>query len=104
MLYNDWPYGIDDKIAHLVVWTKFDLPDDPATDRVAPETAKAIQEYVEKTFYPRVKPEHVVWFKNWRSLKSVHAVEHFHIMLYDADAEFVKEMTGNDVPMAARVS
>ena len=30
ILYNDWPYGLVDGIVHLVVWTKFDLEDDPA--------------------------------------------------------------------------
>lgn len=44
----------------------------------------------------------VQWFKNWRSLKSVHAVEHFHVMLYDPDPEFMKEITKGDVPMCAK--
>lgn len=25
ILFNDWPYGIDPQIIHLVVWTKFEL-------------------------------------------------------------------------------
>jgi hypothetical protein len=29
----------------------------------------------------------------------VHAVEHFHVMLYKPDDEFVREITGGDVPM-----
>jgi Protein of unknown function (DUF3605) len=35
----------------------------------------------------------VIWFKNWKSLKSVHAVEHFHVMLYNPDPAFVDEIT-----------
>ena len=25
IIYNDWPYGIDESIVHLCVWTKFPL-------------------------------------------------------------------------------
>jgi hypothetical protein len=45
----------------------------------------------------------VIWFKNWRSLKSVHAVEHFHVMLFDPDPGFVKEITNGDVPLSQKV-
>lgn len=38
-----------------------------------------------------------MWFKNWRSLKSVHAVEHFHILLHDPNTEFVRKITNQDV-------
>jgi hypothetical protein len=44
----------------------------------------------------------VIWFKNWASLKSVKAVEHFHVMLFDPDPEFVKEITNGDVPLCER--
>jgi hypothetical protein len=42
----------------------------------------------------------VIWFKNWRSLKSIHAVEHFHVMLYDPPIEFVEKITNGDVPLS----
>ncbi len=45
-----------------------------------------------------------IWFKNWRSLKSVHAVEHFHIMLYDPAPEFVRELTNGDVPLSRQLA
>ncbi|KAF2708176.1 hypothetical protein K504DRAFT_534817 [Pleomassaria siparia CBS 279.74] len=104
ILHNDWPYGIDEKIVHLVIWTKFKLIDDPATDDLAPEARREIDEYVQKTFHTNVKPDNLVWFKNWTSIKSVHAVEHFHVMLYDADAEFITAITNGDIPMAAKLS
>lgn len=40
----------------------------------------------------------VIWFKNWKSLKSVKAVEHFHVMLFDPDLEFVRRVTNGDAP------
>ncbi|KAL1798479.1 hypothetical protein ACET3X_002516 [Alternaria dauci] len=79
ILYNDWPYGIDADVVHLVVWTKFELEDDPDTGLSTAESQEQIGDYVQKTFAPKVKE--LVWFKNWKSLKSVHAVEHFHVML-----------------------
>jgi hypothetical protein len=97
ILYNDWPYGIDPDIVHLVVWTKFELEDDEETGLSRPESRQEIEAYVQKTFGSRTNE--FVWFKNWKSLKSVHAVEHFHVMLYKADAEFLKQITGGDVPM-----
>ena len=45
----------------------------------------------------------VIWFKNWRSLKSINSVEHFHVMLYDPDPEFVNKITNGDVPLSQKV-
>ena len=59
ILYNDWPYGIDEKIVHLVVWTKFDLEDDPATDDLTPKARQEIDQYVKETFCHRVPSDHV---------------------------------------------
>ncbi|KAI9876771.1 MAG: hypothetical protein M1830_005740 [Pleopsidium flavum] len=103
ILYNDWPYGIDERIVHLVIWTKFDLEDDPATDDLTPEARKQIDDYVNRTFCSRLPSENVIWFKNWRSLKSIHAMEHFHVMLYDPDIAFVKLITNDDVALSEKV-
>jgi hypothetical protein len=100
ILFNDWPYGIDPDIVHLVVWTKFELEDDPVTGIATPESRREIEAYVQKTFGSRTRD--FVWFKNWRSLKSVSALEHFHVMLYRPDKAFVEEITGGDVPMTEK--
>lgn len=102
ILYNDWPYGTDTDIIHLVVWTKFEIPDDPATGDLTAEARQAIEQYVQRTFRPRMAAQNLVWFKNWKSLKSVHAVEHFHVMLFQPDMEFVREITDGDVPLIAQ--
>ncbi|KAF2662035.1 hypothetical protein K491DRAFT_687018 [Lophiostoma macrostomum CBS 122681] len=101
ILYNDWPYGVDEKIVHLVVWTKFIIEEIPGTDVLTPQAHKEVEDYVQKTFCTKVEAENVIWFKNWAALKSVHAVEHFHVMLYDPDLDFVKFITNGDVPMAS---
>ncbi|KAL9019259.1 MAG: hypothetical protein Q9185_003433 [Variospora sp. 1 TL-2023] len=110
ILYNDWPYGIDERIVHLVVWTKFGLPDDPETNELTSAMRQEIDDYVERTFCQAVpkqnidsnRPGKVIWFKNWKALKSIHSVEHFHVMLYDPDLDFVKEVTNNDVPLSRK--
>jgi hypothetical protein len=50
ILWNDWPYGIDERIVHLVIWTKFDLEDDPATDDLTATARAEIDRYVDQTF------------------------------------------------------
>ncbi|KAL4890051.1 hypothetical protein BDV59DRAFT_185587 [Aspergillus ambiguus] len=103
ILYNDWPYGVEKGIVHLVVWTKFALEDDAATDDLTPRQRQQIDEYVTRVFRSRMPGDEVIWFRNWKSLKSVHAVEHFHVMLHHPDEAFLKEITQGDVPLIARV-
>ncbi|KAG8627127.1 hypothetical protein KVT40_004610 [Elsinoe batatas] len=103
ILYNDWPYGIDEDIVHLVVWTKFESEEDPSTGDLSDKGRKQIDDYVQETFRSRFLPDHVVWFKNWRSLKSVEAIEHFHVMLFKPDRAVVAELTHNDVPLNEKV-
>lgn len=60
ILYNDWPYGLEAGIVHLVVWTKFDLPDDPFTGELADETRKMIDQYVAQTFCAHIPTDQVI--------------------------------------------
>jgi hypothetical protein len=50
VLYNDWPYGIDERIVHLVVWTKFELVDDPETGDLTVEARREVDSWVDETF------------------------------------------------------
>ncbi|PVH98817.1 hypothetical protein DM02DRAFT_595362 [Periconia macrospinosa] len=84
-LPNDYPYAISPSISHYVVWTKFELPDDPVTGLCTEESYREIDEFVRKTFGGRGGMEEVRWFKNWKALKSVHAVEHFHVMVWEEE-------------------
>ncbi|CAK7565615.1 MAG: hypothetical protein SEPTF4163_003537 [Sporothrix epigloea] len=104
ILCNDWPYGIDERIVHLVVWTKFPLTEDPQTGDVTDSTRAAIAAYVDTTFGAYLPAGHVVWFKNWRSLKSVLLVEHFHVMLFAPPAELIARLTNGDVPQSKRLA
>lgn len=50
ILWNDWPYGIDPKIVHLVVWTKFELDEDPVTLDLTDRARTLVDEYVADKF------------------------------------------------------
>ncbi|PSR81689.1 hypothetical protein BD289DRAFT_372335 [Coniella lustricola] len=91
ILWNDWPYGIDRRIVHLVVWTKFELEDDAQTE-------DEIERFVQKTFSSLVAEDKLIWFKNPPSLKSIHTVEHIHVMLFDPDPEAIDRLTDGDRP------
>ena len=108
ILYNDWPYGIDTRIVHLVIWTKFELQSVPITSEnplgdLTTEAREQIQDFVDKVFVKQCGRENVIWFKNWSALKSIHAIEHFHVMLLDPDPVFVRKVTEGDVPMLDKV-
>ena len=76
ILYNDWPYGVEADSTHLVVWTKFPLEEDPETGDLASRAREEVQAFVVRTFCGEkgVSLEQVQSFKNWKSLKSVHAL------------------------------
>ncbi|KAK1834693.1 hypothetical protein QBC39DRAFT_342571 [Podospora conica] len=97
VLWNDCPYGVDARIVHLVVWVKFELEEDPATGLVTEAMGAAIDGYVRRTF-SRVPEDRVIWFKNWGAIKSVQAIEHFHVMLFDPDLDYIQQITKGDVP------
>ena len=76
VLYNDWPYGIDTRIVHLVVWVKFEIEDDPATGYLTPGSTAQIQQYVDETFSSRMNPEHVSTSSTWQENQILILVGH----------------------------
>ena len=96
------------------MWTKFGFAEDLATGDLTPEARKQINDFVCENFvqdedktrvglhsrgYAQelINAWQVLWFKNWASLKSVHAVEHFHVLLYDPCPDMVRKMTHKDI-------
>lgn len=47
-----------------------------------------------------ISREQIIWFKNGRTLKSVHALEHFHVLLYQAPTKMIERLTEGDKPMS----
>lgn len=56
VLRNDWPYGVEKRIEHLVVWTKFSLGGEEEGEDAG---RAAIEEFMEKNFYVNVPRENV---------------------------------------------
>ena len=122
ILFNDWPYAVAADIAHLVVWTKFPLDDDGDSGDsdssgvdMAPRTKALIDGFVARTFCSGdsdgeagvgagggLARDQVAWFKNWHRLKSIHGLEHFHVMTQGAPREFLDRVTGGDQPMVEK--
>ena len=66
ILYNDWPYGVEADITHLVMWTKFPLEEDAETGGLTSRAREEVQAFVVRTFCGEkgVSLEQVQWFKN----------------------------------------
>ncbi|KAK4181610.1 hypothetical protein QBC36DRAFT_66380 [Triangularia setosa] len=105
VLPNDWPYGLDKRIVHLVVWVKFELEADREKGDLTSEARGVVDGWVRQKFVEEggLEKGRVVWFRNWTSLKSVKSVEHFHVMLFDPRRELVDGLTGGDTPLCERV-
>lgn len=59
ILWNDWPYGLDKRIVHLVVWTKFELKANSTTGDLTDQARAEIDNFVTTTFRSRVPSENV---------------------------------------------
>jgi hypothetical protein len=56
ILRNDWPYGVEAGIEHLVVWTKFSL----GGEEQGEDTGRAaIERFMGETFYTHIPRENV---------------------------------------------
>ena len=98
ILRNDWPYGIEPDVAHLVVWLKTPFKVDKE-GHILPQSREVIREFVKRTFVEELAEEYgdaeerVLWFKNWSALQSVGALEHFHIFVKGVGEELLRKWT-----------
>ena len=98
---NDWPYGMDPGIRHLIVWLKGRLDSEPTRGDMTPKSRQQIQAFIQKTFVDRVEGlpgagEKVMWFKNWTALQSVPGMEHVHVLVRDVPQEIIDEWTDGE--------
>ena len=61
----------------------------------------SIDKFVDQTFREPLaltgaSENRVLWFKNWTTLQSVRALEHFHVMVKDVDEKLLRQWTGED--------
>jgi len=100
ILLNDWPYGLESNITHLVVWSKTPIETDCENGDVTEESRRVIEGFVERMFVTRLGKggeDRVMWFKNWVRLQSVRALEHVHVLVKDARREDLEFWTGKKV-------
>ncbi|KAI4115620.1 MAG: hypothetical protein LQ345_003814 [Seirophora villosa] len=97
ILRNDWPYGVEKGIAHLIVWLKhrLDVQDNDKGD-LTEEARAQVQAFVDRVFAQRLagEGERVIWFRNWTGLQSVQGIEHVHVLVLGAGEELLEEWTG----------
>ncbi|TDZ71878.1 N-acetylglucosamine-induced protein 1 [Colletotrichum trifolii] len=94
VLVNDWPYGLDTGITHIVVWSRTIIPTDPETEDLTPESRRITQRFIDRYFVESLGgggADRVVWFKNWVALQSVRALEHIHVLVRDVDPDIIKK-------------
>lgn len=101
ILRNDWPYGVEKDIAHLIVWLKnrLDVQDDINGD-LTEEARAQVQAFVDRVFIQTLggetERERVIWFRNWTGLQSVQGIEHVHVLVLGAGEELLEEWTGEE--------
>ena len=99
ILRNDWPYGCDPGIHHLVVWMKTRVPVNPEDGSLVESSREMIDAFVRDKFAQRLLDlgqgkDQVQWFKNWTALQSVAALEHFHVLVRDVSEDMLVSWTG----------
>ncbi|KAL8792744.1 MAG: hypothetical protein Q9195_004631 [Heterodermia aff. obscurata] len=99
ILPNDWPYGMEHGISHLVVWLKTRLVVEGEEGHLTAESRALIAEFVKKVFEERLAQhglsgDRILWFKNWVGLQSVRGVEHVHVLARQVPPSILDEWTG----------
>ncbi|CAI7566395.1 hypothetical protein N7533_008103 [Penicillium manginii] len=104
ILRNDWPYGLDPGISHLVVWLRTPIPVQGEEGHLTDESRALIEDFVQRTFVDRLARDpqrrfqdpksQILWFKNWVGLQSVRALEHVHILTRDVPEDILFEWSG----------
>lgn len=110
ILRNDWPYGLEPGISHLVVWLRTPIPVESTEGHLTAESRALIDGFVQRRFVQRLAEDgagrfadpgsHVLWFKNWVGLQSVRALEHVHILVRDVPEDILTEWSEESRPAA----
>jgi hypothetical protein len=101
ILPNDWPYGFEPGIKHILVWSRTPIAVDDTLGDVTSESKRLIEEFVESQFIRALAAEdgislveaksRVMWFKNWVSLQSVRGVDHVHVLVKNAPESLLQQ-------------
>lgn len=95
ILVNDWPYGLEEGITHLIVWLKNRLEVQGEEGDLTDEARALVEAFVEKRFREKVGgQDRVMWFRNWTGLQSVRGLEHVHVLVRGVDKKSIEALTG----------
>lgn len=97
VLLNDWPYGLEPDITHIVVWVRTLIPIDPDDGDLTTESRAVVGDFVKRYFVDTLGPggeNQVIWFKNWVALQSVRSLEHIHVLVHNVDDDTLERWTG----------
>lgn len=93
ILRNDWTYGVEDGIRHIVVWIKQRLPVDEK-GALSAEGRRMVDGFVKREFRAKAgemrEGDKVMWFKNTTDLQSVRSLEHVHVLVRDVDEDVLR--------------
>ncbi|KAK5946025.1 hypothetical protein PMZ80_000164 [Knufia obscura] len=107
---NDWPYGLDKGIVHVIVWLKNRLEVEPPRGDLTAEARTQVDAFIQEHFVQRVMDvtggtDNVIWFKNWVSLQSVPGIDHVHVLLRDVPQDVIDESwTEGERPVQDQIS
>ena len=107
---NDWPYGLDKGIRHVVVWLKTRLETEPPKGELTTSGRALVEEFIQQQFMKPVadltgSSDNVMWFKNPVALQSVPGLEHVHVLLRNVPDNFIEERyTKGQQPLQDMVS
>jgi len=107
---NDWPYGLDQGITHLIVWLKPRLEVEPPRGDLTTRAHAQVEAFIHEHFVQPVKEltggtDNVIWFKNWVSLQSVPGIDHVHVLLKNVSQDVIDRWwTEGERPMQDQVS
>ena len=96
ILLNDWPYGMETGIHHIVIWMKNKLPIQGPEGDLTAESRKMINDFVRRTFtedlpHGEEREDKIMWFKNWAGLQSVRGIEHVHVLARDIPQDILHD-------------
>lgn len=82
---NDFPYYIEGKTLHFLIWIKFPMPPDPNSDigDIDDSTKALIEQYVQRTFVEKhhINRKNIVWWKNYTIIQSIKSIPHVHVLV-----------------------
>lgn len=93
---NRFPYHFTKDIAHLLVWTKIPISNDPKSPigDISPQTRRTINNYITKLFVSTygIPQENILWFRNWTELQSIKEFSHIHVLIKALSHEKIQEI------------